>query len=238
LPNISPNSVTNTVDITLYLSESSPDTYVDQKHLQDLPLPGRAILENIHEHLAHLNHQKYHSVQYAHLPQNIRLTKPPLWVLSYWVEAFLLRKHVCEPWKQAEDWLHSQRGRFQAGAKRDLCDKASLALLTLPWASPVFGFSDNAPTTKLAMYLSRQWLQSVHIDQQFDLLRCELIRSAVDAKCEIMDSTFFNKLCQVFCEQLKKPYHAGLPGARQLWRVGQELAEGIRTKVWWGKYQW
>jgi len=63
------------------------------------------------------------------------------------------------------------------------------------------------------------------------LLRRELIRSAVDAKCEIMDSTFFNKLCQVFRERLKKPYHAGLPGARRLWRVGQELAEGIRTKV-------
>ena len=135
LPNISPNSVTNSVNITDYLSESTPDLNLDQKLLQDLPLPGRAVLKKIHEHLGHLPdlcQQKYRSVQYAHLPQSSRLTKLPVWVFVYWVEVFLLRKHVCELWTKAEEWLRSQRNRFRAGAKRDLCDKASWALLMLP----------------------------------------------------------------------------------------------------------
>jgi hypothetical protein len=234
LPNISPNSVTNSANITDYLSESTPDLNLDQKLLRDLPLPGRAVLEKICKHLGHLPdlcRQKYHSVQYAHLPQSSQLTKLPVWVFVYWVEVFLLRKHVREPWKKAEEWLRSQRNRFRAGAKRDLCDKASQALLTLPWAGHVHGFSDDAPTTKLATYLSRQWLGSVHIDQQFDMLRGDMIRSIADAKCEIMDTSFFIKLCQAYREQLHKPYHAETPGARRLWRVGEELAVGIRTKV-------
>jgi hypothetical protein len=234
LPNISPNSVTNSVNITDYLSDSTPDLKLDQKLLRNLPLPGRAVLEKIHEHLGHLAdlcQQKYRSVQYAHLPQSSRLTKLPVWVFVYWVEVFLLRKHVREPWTKAEEWLRSQRNRFRAGAKRDLCDKASRALLTLPWAGNVHGFSDDSPTAKLATYLSRQWLGSVHMDQQFDMLRRDVIRSIADAKCEIMDTSFFIKLCQVYRERLQKPYHAETPGARRLWRVGEELAAGIRTKV-------
>ena len=65
LPNISPNSVTNSVNITDYLSESTPDLNLDQKLLQDLPLPCRAVLEKRHEHLGHLPdlcQQKYRSV--------------------------------------------------------------------------------------------------------------------------------------------------------------------------------
>jgi hypothetical protein len=82
----------------------------------------------------------------------------------------LLRRYVREPWKKAEDWLRSQRNRFHVGSKRNLCDRASLALLTLPWAGHVYGFSDDAPTTKLATYLSQWWLSTVHVDQQFDFI--------------------------------------------------------------------
>ena len=99
LPNISPNLVTNSANITDYLSEGTPDQNLNQNLLQDLQLPGRAVLEKICEHLGHLSdlcQQKYRSVQYAHLPQSSRLTKLPIWVFVYWVEVFLLRKHVCE----------------------------------------------------------------------------------------------------------------------------------------------
>src|ERR1700738_2294720 len=65
LPNISPNSVTNNIEIIHYLSESSPDPCVDQKLLQNLPLPCRAVLENIYEHLVYINQQKYLSMQYT-----------------------------------------------------------------------------------------------------------------------------------------------------------------------------
>ena len=170
LPNISPNSVTNTVNITDYLSDNSPDQHLDPKLLQDLPLPSRSVLEKIHEDLADLCEKKSCSVQYAHLPPGSRLTKLPVWVFAYWVEAFLLRRYVREPWKKAEDWLRSQRNRFRVGLKRNLCDRASLALLTLPWAGHVYGFSDDAPTTKLATYLSQRWLSTVHVDQQFDFI--------------------------------------------------------------------
>jgi hypothetical protein len=58
-----------------------------------------------------------------------------------------------------------------------------------------------------------------------------LVRSAGDAKCEIIDTTFFLNICKVIQNQLQKLYYAGLPGARRLWRVGEELAAGIRTKI-------
>lgn len=231
LPNISPNSVTEALEVTGFLSEEVPNKTMDVRHLRELPIPGRANLEQIHQYLLHLDKQNYRSVTYAHLPQGTRLTQLPKWVLVYWVEVFLLRKHVREPWKKAEDWLTSQRNRFRSETKRELCDKAFLIMQTLPWAGYVHGFSDDAPMTKLTTYLSRQWLSSVHIDQQLDFLRRDLARTITDAKCEIVDTTFFNKLRNVFRERLTKTYSADLPGARRLWRIGEELAGGIRSKV-------
>jgi hypothetical protein len=75
--------------------------------------------------------------------------------LVYWVEILLLWRHVREPWQNAEVWLRAQRNRFRAGSKRELCDKASIAMLTLPWAGNVHGFGDDAPTVKIAIYLSK-----------------------------------------------------------------------------------
>jgi hypothetical protein len=94
LPNISPNSVTEALKVTDFLSEEVPNKTMDVQHLRELPIPGRANLEQIHQYLLHLDKQNYCSVTYAHLPQGTRLTQLPKWVLVYWVEVFLLRKHV------------------------------------------------------------------------------------------------------------------------------------------------
>lgn len=231
LPNISPNSVTEALNVTDFLSEENANTVVDEKLIRELPIPGRAILEKIHQYLPHLDQQNYHSVKYAHLLEGVGLTHLPQWVLVYWVEVLLLRNHVHEPWKKAEDWLNSQQNRFRSGEKCKLCDKAFLAMQTLPWAGHVYGFTDKAPVTTLTRYLSRRWLASVHIDQQLDFLRRDLAHTTPEAQYEIVDTTFFNKLQAVFCEWLTKPYNADSPGARRLWRFGEELAEGIQTKV-------
>ena len=230
LPNISPNLVTNSVNITNYLSESTPDLKLDQKLLRDLPLPGRAVLKKKNRHLGHLAdfcQQKYPCVQYAHLPQSSQLTKLPVWVFVYWVEVFFLRKHVHEPWTKAEERQRNGSGPRETDfrlVQRGICAINSLRNC---WHFCGHGFSDDSPTAKLTTYLLRQWLGTVHMDQQFDMLWWDGIRSIADAKCEIMDTGFFIKLCQVYRKQLQKPYHAQTPGAQQLWWVGKELAAGI-----------
>ena len=71
-------------------------------------------------------------------------------------------------------------------------------MLTLLWAGNVHGFSDDVLTVKLVIYLSKQWLWGIHIDQQLDLLQCDLVHSAGDAKCEIMDTTFSQNFARCF----------------------------------------
>jgi hypothetical protein len=77
LPNISPNSVTEALKVTDFLSEEVPNKTMDVQHLRELPIPGRANLEQIHQYLLHLDKQNYRSVTYAHLPQGTRLTQLP-----------------------------------------------------------------------------------------------------------------------------------------------------------------
>jgi hypothetical protein len=94
----------------------------------------------------------------------------------------------------------------------------------------VSGFSESEPRTKLAAYLSSQWLRTTHLDQQLDLLRWDIERSG-KLNCEVVKQSFFRKLVKLYHDRETVPYTKDTKGARHVWAVGEELASNIREKV-------
>ncbi|KAF8055630.1 hypothetical protein FPV67DRAFT_1435028 [Lyophyllum atratum] len=131
---------------------------------------------------------------------------------------------------QAELWLTKKLNTFRKPEKRRICEDAQSALRSLPWAGKTYGFTEDEPATRLAEYLSDAWLATVHINQQLDLLRWHVLRSAgSDTKCEVVNVEFFRKVLEVYRDREKVPYDAERKGARHIWAVGEELAAGIRS---------
>ncbi|KAF8060164.1 hypothetical protein FPV67DRAFT_1424127, partial [Lyophyllum atratum] len=101
----------------------------------------------------------------------------------------------------------------------------------LPWAGNTHGFFDTEPITRLSQYLSNDWLATVHLNQQLELLQSELHRSGIDPKCEVVSLEFFRKVLEVYRDRVGITYNAERRDTRHLWAVGEELAEGLRTRI-------
>lgn len=177
------------------------------------------------------------SIRYPHLPtlHPARQLYFPLWVLTYWKETSLLCMHVAAPWSRAELWLMKEKNStasYHSPDRRRLCEEAQAMFLAIPWAGNVHGFTEAEPVIKLATYLSHDWLATTHGNHQLDLLRWDLARSGTDPQslCEVVNLSFFQKMMQVYHARNDTPYSAG-GGARRLWNVGEELANGIWTMV-------
>ena len=110
-----------------------------------------------------------------------------------------------------------------------LCDSAWLAFFQVPWCGGTSGFTSSEPTVKLAAYLSKNWLETVHIDQQLDLLHIDLARTG-STQYQLLNPCVFEKLIIVYqhCEQQA---YCDASGMQHLWAIGYEIAEGIRTKL-------
>jgi hypothetical protein len=101
----------------------------------------------------------------------------------------------------------------------------------------VHGFTEAKPITKLANYLSKEWLATAHATHQLDLLQWNIARSGMDPQsfCKVVNPDFFRKMVQIYCTKDATPYGA-IAGPRgggtcHLWNVGEELANGIQTTV-------
>jgi hypothetical protein len=105
-------------------------------------------------------------------------------------------------------------------------------LLSIPWAGDVHGFTEAEPITKLAGYLSEEWLATTHGNHQLDLLQWNIAHSGTDPEslCEVVNLSFFHKMVQIYHTRNTNPYRPSA-GVRHLWNVGEELANGIRTTV-------
>jgi hypothetical protein len=134
--------------------------------LKDLPIPSQLTLNNIIDTADKANNN---SIWYFHATfcRGIQL---PIWILTYWMEVSHLREHIRTPWVKAEAYLVGMSHKWHSPETRRLCDRAQLALLSLPWAGDICGFSDPEPTTRLAAYLSKGWLSTMHVNQQLDIL--------------------------------------------------------------------
>ena len=223
-----------TTNIAHFVSRQLP-TFTDKIGiLKTWPIPSHNILHNI-EKRAIETHAR--SICYPHLPTShpARQLYFPLWVLTYWKETSLLRMYVVGPWSRAELWLTKQRATtasYRSPDTRRLCEDAQALFLNIPWAGDVHGFTEAEPIMKLACYLSEGWLATTHGNQQLDLLRWNIAHSGIDPQslCEVVNLNFFQKLVQIYRARDAAPYSA-TTGARHLWSVGEELANGIRTTV-------
>ncbi len=180
-----------------YWSSLTPVAF-DIENLKCLSIPCRALLQDIKEQV-----YQYHSlgeaasIRYSHLPTSLGLESFPLWVLTFWIEVSHLRQYVNEPWQHAELWLTKISSTYRKAERQRVCDEAQGVLRDLPWAGDIFGFADDEPVTKLVDYLSDKWLSTIHVNQQLDLLRWELLRSGIDLKCKVVNLAFFLKLLEM-----------------------------------------
>ena len=125
--------------------------------------------------------------------------------------------------------LEIQNSSWRSPDARRLCDSARLFFLQLPWCGGTSGFTNSEPTVKLAAYLSKNWLETTHIDQQLDLLRIDLARTG-STEYEVIDPHVFEKLITVYRYREQTAYRDA-SGMRHLWAIGCELAQGTRTKL-------
>ncbi|RDB20753.1 hypothetical protein Hypma_012086, partial [Hypsizygus marmoreus] len=214
-----------------YWSADVPVT-LDVERLKLLEVPCRASLEQI-SHQIYQSHKlnQAASIQYLHVPTSCGRELFPLWVVTFWCEVSRLRQYVKEPWERAQLWLEKKGSMYRKPEMRRVCEEAHAALRILPWAGNTFGFTDNEPVTRLAEYLSDVWLSTVHVDQQLDLLRRDVLRSGTDLKCEIVNLAFFVKVLELYRDRNRVPYTADQRGARHVWAVGEELAKDVRSRI-------
>lgn len=104
-----------------------------------------------------------------------------------------------------------------------------LALIQLPWAGDTHGFSDPEPVVLFAHYLSDSWLQTMHINQQLELLQHDLVLGG-HSHIEVVNPRFFNKLLKLYTAQPDVPY-TNKSGSQNTWGIGEELGKGIHSKV-------
>ncbi|KAF8990244.1 hypothetical protein BDQ17DRAFT_1256054, partial [Cyathus striatus] len=91
---------------------------------------------------------------------------------------------------------------------------------SIPWSGDISGFISGGAMETLVMYLSQDWLSSMHITQNNDLLQLDLIHVGNNMVHEVIEDHFFSLL---ECGKGSSCYH---------WNVGEELALGSCTWVW------
>lgn len=198
--------------------------------IKTLTIPARSELQQIKRQVyRHYDHGDALSVVYAHLLETDGFL--PLWVLTYWLEVSLLCQHVKEPWTHANLWLTKHTNMYSAPEKRQQCQMARALLLELPWTGNTHGFSDSESITRFSQYLSDDWLATVHLNQQLELLQLDLNLSGMDPRCEVVNLEFFIKVLQVYRDHERIAYNGDRRDVRHIWAVGEELAKGIRTRV-------
>jgi len=133
-----------TVNIAHFVSGRLP-TFADNiEVLKTWPIPSHNLLHSIHEKALEMHAR---SIRYPHVPTShpARQLHFPLWVLTYWREASLLRMYVTGPWSRAELWLTKERtatASYRSPDRRRLCEEAQAMFLSIPWAGDVHGFTE------------------------------------------------------------------------------------------------
>lgn len=195
-----------TTTVAEFGRQSPPDSRDVVDIIRGLPIPPEGLLSNL---LSSSAPQIWTLIRYPHLPEAHSASQSsfPLWVLTYWKEAARLQTVVRRLWALAEAFLiRTQQASWKTPEARQLCDNAGVTLLQLPWGGRTVGFGgDGEPMHLFACYLSDQWLQTTHINQQLDLLRLDLKHVGV-IDCELITPCTFDILKQLYRSWEAKPY--------------------------------
>jgi hypothetical protein len=146
------------------------------------------------------------------------------------VEVSHLHEHVRTPWANAEAYIVGMSRKWCSPEMQQLCDQVQLALLSFLWAGDVCSFSNPEPTARLAVYFSKDWLLTTHVNQQLDILQYDLGRRG-NVDCKIVGPTFFNKVLELHCNRNWIPYSKNIGGACHVWTIGEELAGKLRSQM-------
>ncbi|KAF8990755.1 hypothetical protein BDQ17DRAFT_1255480 [Cyathus striatus] len=154
----------------------------------------------------------------------------PAWVISYWAEASLLVE-LKKKWATSELFLLKHRGTFKSSDKQNTCNYVFQLLDSIPWSGEISGFISGGATETLVTYLSQDWLSSVHITQNNDLLRLDLTREGNDMLHEVVEDHFFT-LLERFYKDRDIVEYSSKGSSCYHWNAGQELALGLCKRLW------
>jgi hypothetical protein len=145
------------------------------------------------------------------------------------VEVSRLQRHVKQLWLKAKSFLAKSQNSWSHPETRQLADSAQLALIQLPWAGEMHSFSDPEPIALYAHYLSERWLRTTHINQQLELLQSDLTLGG-QTDNRVVAPRFFEQLLKLYITRSHVPY-TNKSGNRNIWAIGEDLAQGARSKV-------
>ena len=230
LPNQLPDS--NFQNFASFWSSEAPNVVWDDFQsdaLPDLPIPSTSMISSLLD--LYPQHASSSSILYTHIGDlhGQSDARYPLWILTYWMEVSRLQQHVKRLWLKAKSFLAKAQNDWAHPETRQLANSAQLALIQLPWAGEAHGFPDPEPVVLFAHYLSEGWLRTTHINQQLDLLQCDLVLGG-HLHIEVVNPRFFTKLLELYNTRSHVPY-VNKSGSRNIWAIGEALAQGVRLKV-------
>lgn len=218
------------------LLSKNPATTSNPQYIKILPIPSRQLLSHL-INTAVNNHNMLsvscpYSVQYQHL-------RFPLWTITFWVKAAMIRIDHLRPWRMAVDGLGQRREVARMKGADDVLtviDATVKSLSGILWSGCIYGVErDSLPTSSLTAFLTSEWLCDQHIDILLGSLRNELATElGEDCKIILAPNNFNQKLRKAFEETQKN----GTPVAYQTERsfgfirlIGEDLVKGTAEQL-------
>jgi hypothetical protein len=182
-----------------YFAKDDPDP-IDIQQIQQAGLPPANILKSLHM-IPTEKFSTIKSIKVPHLPASPHF---PMWILSYWIN--LSEVHQLQlQWRDAEAALQknceAQKGKPSPLAP--LVTNVYAVLAGLPWNGQLSG--RKIPITTLSAYMTTEWLSDEHESQMLELLRQDLLRTALNSEVEVEEIHFIPLLCNAYSNRSQYP---------------------------------
>jgi hypothetical protein len=152
----------------------------------------------------------------------------PMWAPHYWSQIHLTIELAHTKWRTALEWL--KRREFQP--YQDEIHSTFYSLSTLSWFGnlvPLLPGQTAFSKSILQVFLSREWLNSEHIDQLTYLLKKDLHEQNKASYVHLIDTILASKL-QLLYDAEKNHDQPYLPEGDHFWQVfGAELGPTSRV---------
>jgi hypothetical protein len=167
-------------------------------------------------------------IPYTPLGEGLRFDR---FIITYWMDIGNVRVSK-QKWAEAFSTIDARVKNLRLGERsRDLAQKASTMLTSLPWKGTLCGFTIQSPIHHLADLPTNKWLSSDHEDMMLDLLDRDMTLSSGTSMCLVQSNTamFFPKMRAAFKDPTA--YIGGEKSYAWLARIGDELASGKKETL-------
>lgn len=192
-----------------WLSTNSPDSHFFPGLLPQMPLPPEnivkalssalegSVVEGLKSVLAHhlITHPGPHPAHPNHHPISTNL---PLWVVTYWIEAYQARADR-QVWKTAMEWMDRRAHGIREG--REAQAQVTKLFSQIHWSDDLQGYNLNFGTGNgigsLAAFLGEHQITGAQICQLLALVRNQLYKDSRSLTHTIVDLDFIETLVNI-----------------------------------------